>query len=691
MDLSHEGHTQLMIGTRLGQYELVEELGKGGMATVYRAYHPTMERFVAVKVIHRAMAIDEAGLERFRQEAKLIATLEHPHLLPVYDYSASGDMPYIVMRYLEGSTLKDVIDANIRLPLSEIIFLMRQIASVVDYAHRRGVIHRDIKPSNIMIDHDGNAYLTDFGIARIVDQKGLTQTGFTVGTPGYMSPEQGLGRADIDSRTDIYALGVMVYEMATGEAPYHGETPMGVMMSHIQDPIPSATDVYPALPPDFDDVLEKSLAKEPQDRYATAGEFAAALSKLVASHEAAEQPKRLQTIASEAIRHIQSQRDESKIQSLMKDFEGTRSSGMRSVSRMAGQAVLADKPTEVDSEPALKAKGQSSRLPLIVGVVLILLVLFIAAAFIFNQNTQNANATSTAAVVALNVANETATERARPTETATVTATPIPPDTLEPTLPVAILQAQRDLDVRLGPGANFPVVGSLAMDDELEVTGINEDGDWYQVLLPDGSRGWIPISRAFMTVSGAVDSIAVAAAPTLTPTDTVTPSLTPTATSTNTPTPTDTPTATGTPTATETLTYTPSPTLTNTATNTPMFTATHEPTNTPHPSATRTLTPDHPPMPTPIRCPGTLPSRLFPGIEGRVVPTGGGANRFREEPNLTSEVVGTIPEGGIFDVLEGPLCNSGYVWYRVRYRGDVGWTVEGVPDEYWLEPFHREP
>jgi serine/threonine protein kinase len=670
-----------MIGTRLGQYEIVEELGKGGMATVYRAYHPVTRRFVAIKVIHQAMVTDEAVLERFRQEAELIAQLEHPYLLPVYDYSVASDIPYIVMRYLEGSTLKDVIDANIRLPLGEIVFLMRQITSVVDYAHRKGVIHRDIKPSNIMIDHDGNAYLTDFGIARIIDQKGLTQTGFTVGTPGYMSPEQGLGLTNIDARTDIYALGVMVYEMATGEAPYHGETPMGVMMRHIQDPIPSATDVYPALPPDFDDVLEKALAKEPQDRYASAGEFAAALSKLVASHEAAEQPKKLQTIASEAIRSIQSKRDESKIQSLMNHFEGTRSSGMRSISRMAEQAALADKATELDSEPALKAKTRS-RLPLVIGVVAILLLLFAAAAFIYSQNQQNINATATAEIIALSVANETATERARPTDTPIPSDTPSPTDTPEPTLPVAILQAQRELDVRVGPGANFPVIDTLVLDDELEVTGINEAGDWYQVLLPDGSRGWIPISRAFMTVSGAVDSIQVVAAPTLTPTDTVTPSLTPTASATNTP------TATATPTATDTLTYTPLPTDTATATHTPLPTdtpiATHtlEATNTRRPSPTPAISP----TPTPINCPGASPSRLYAGISGRVAPTGGGANRFREQPNLTSEVVGTIPEGGAFRVLEGPLCNAGYIWYRVDYRGSVGWTVEGVPDEYWLEP-----
>ena len=705
-----------MIGTRLGQYEIIEELGKGGMATVYRAFHPAMERFVAVKVIHRAMATDAAGLERFKLEAKLIATLEHPHLLPVYDYAAAGDLPYIVMRYLEGSTLKDVIDSHIRLPMNELVFLMRQIASAVDYAHRRNIIHRDIKPSNIMIDHDGNAYLTDFGIARIMNQKGVTQTGFTVGTPGYMSPEQGMGRDDIDSRTDIYALGVMVYEMATGAAPYSGDTPMAIMWRHIQDPIPSAKDVHSELPEDFDEVMEKALAKEPQDRYQTAGDFAAALSKLVVTAEASAQPKRLQTIASEAIRHIQSKRDESRIQELMHEFEGTRSSGMQSLSRMAQKVTMEDKPTEVDSEPALPdavaTRKRSSGLVWAV-VAVIAVIAIVAVGFVVNRNQQSANVTATAVIMALMAENETATERARPSETSTPSDTPIPSDTATATetplptetpLNVAIAQAQRELDVRLGPGANFPVIDTLVMDDVLEITGINEDGDWYQVLLTDGSRGWIPISRAFISVRGTIDEITIAQAPTLTPTLTDTPSPTATATASSTPTATPTPTATDTPTSTATETSTATDTPTDTATFTPTYTATPLPsstatntitplpTDTPSrtPRPTRTPRPNVTATPTSIACAGTLPSRLYIGINGQVVPIGGLANRYRSEPNLGSDILGTIPEGGVFVVLDGPVCNNGFVWYQVNYGGRIGWTAEASQDEYWIEPYVQE-
>src|SRR5579859_2282686 len=228
-----------MIGSKLGQYELIEEVGRGGMAAVYRAYQSSMDRFVAVKVIYRSIAADTRTLERFQREARLVARLEHPHILPVYDYDGAHDPPYIVMRYLQSGTLKDVLERE-KLPLSEVAQLFAQIAAALDYAHRQGVIHRDIKPSNIMIDREGNAFLTDFGIARAIetsDAQGLTGTGIAIGTPGYMAPEQGMG-SPIDARADMYALGVMLFEMLAGVLPYKGETPMAVIMKHINAPVP---------------------------------------------------------------------------------------------------------------------------------------------------------------------------------------------------------------------------------------------------------------------------------------------------------------------------------------------------------------------------------------------------------------------------------------------------------------------
>jgi eukaryotic-like serine/threonine-protein kinase len=265
-----------MIGQRLGPYEIVALIGKGGMAEVYRAYHASMDRFVAIKVIKRDIGFTPEGMERFQREAKLIARLEHPHLLPVHDFNVENEPPYIVMRYLEGGTLKDRFSQG-RLTVGEIAHFMRQIGSALDYAHSKGVIHRDIKPNNIMLDEHNNAFLTDFGVARIASTTGMTQTGFIVGTPEYMAPEQAESSKSVDYRTDIYALGVTIFEMATGEVPYSGETPFKVLYSHIYDAIPSARARVPTLPAEFDSIINKAMAKLPENRYQHALELAEAL------------------------------------------------------------------------------------------------------------------------------------------------------------------------------------------------------------------------------------------------------------------------------------------------------------------------------------------------------------------------------------------------------------------------------
>jgi len=297
-----------MIGSRLGPYEIIDEIGRGGMATVYRARQPNMDRFVAVKVIHKAVAAESTSLDRFQREARLIARLEHPHILPVYDYDGTHDPPYIVMRYMPTGTLKDILERD-RLQLSEIVYLLRQIASALDYAHRQGVIHRDIKPSNIMVDTDGNAFLTDFGIARMVEgTEGLTASGLTVGTPGYMAPEQGMG-LPVDSRVDIYSLGVMLFEMVTGQMPYQAETPMAVILKHINDPAPDASGVNPDIPIEVDAVIHRAMSKDPDGRYQTASDLANDLAAAVGTGTIST-PRRLQKIAAQTIADLEHRREE---------------------------------------------------------------------------------------------------------------------------------------------------------------------------------------------------------------------------------------------------------------------------------------------------------------------------------------------------------------------------------------------
>ncbi|MBN1679274.1 MAG: serine/threonine protein kinase, partial [Anaerolineae bacterium] len=308
-----------MIGTQLGPYEILEEIGHGGMATVYRANQANMDRSVAVKIIHKAIAIDQTTLDRFQREAKLIARLEHPHILPVYDYNGAHDPPYIVMRYMPTGTLKDIL-ARDRLEFSEAAFLIRQIASALDYAHRQGVVHRDIKPSNIMVDSDGNAFLTDFGIARMIEgTEGLTASGLAVGTPGYMAPEQGMG-LHIDNRADIYALGVMLFEMVTGKTPYHAETPMAVILKHISDPIPTASSINPDVPAVVDHIIMRAMAKEPDERYQTASKMANDLMEAIGA-SATITPKHLQQIAAQTIAEMEEARAEMARQASMQERE----------------------------------------------------------------------------------------------------------------------------------------------------------------------------------------------------------------------------------------------------------------------------------------------------------------------------------------------------------------------------------
>ena len=271
-----------LTGKQLGQYQLVAPLGEGGMAVVYKAYQPSMERYVALKILPRQYAADPTFLQRFQQEARIIASLEHPGILPVYDYGQADGYTYIVMRFVQGHTLADLLQGE-PLPPSQIAEIMGKIAAALDHAHTRGVVHRDVKPSNVLIDQNGNLLLTDFGVAKmLLASAKLTASGAFIGTPTYASPEQCLGIQDIDRRSDVYSLGAILYEMATGRPPFHAETPMAIVIKHIHDPLPLPRSLNPALPESVERVILKALAKQPEGRYQTAGEMAKALEAALA-------------------------------------------------------------------------------------------------------------------------------------------------------------------------------------------------------------------------------------------------------------------------------------------------------------------------------------------------------------------------------------------------------------------------
>jgi tRNA A-37 threonylcarbamoyl transferase component Bud32 len=269
------------IGKTLGGCQILEQIGQGGMATIFRAYQPSMERDVAIKVLPSHFTQDETFVARFTQEARTLARLEHPHILPVYDSGEQEGITYLVMRYVDAGTLKDLIARQGPLPLNEATRLLGQIGRALGYAHSEGVIHRDIKPTNVLIK-GGNAFLTDFGIAKLVAGTAqFTATGAIVGTPAYMSPEQGLGDT-VDYRSDIYALGVVLYEMVVGRVPYEAETPLAVLLKHVNDPLPPPRHIKPDLPEAVERVILKAMAKSPADRYQSAEAMVDALEKAIA-------------------------------------------------------------------------------------------------------------------------------------------------------------------------------------------------------------------------------------------------------------------------------------------------------------------------------------------------------------------------------------------------------------------------
>ena len=261
--------------SQLGRYEVLGELGQGAMGIVYKAKDPLIDRVVAIKTINLGLALDEKEEyeSRFYQEAKAAGRLNHPNIVTVYDVGKSGDVAYIAMEFLQGRELRDVMNDGGVLPVEQVLDIVAQVAQGLAYAHEHEIVHRDVKPSNIMVLREGHAKITDFGIARMASSAVHTQTGMVLGSPKYMSPEQVMGKA-IDSRSDIFSLGVMLYEMLTGQAPFNGENVNAIMYQTLNAvPAPPST-LNPAVPEMANFIVAKALAKKLEDRYQNARDFA---------------------------------------------------------------------------------------------------------------------------------------------------------------------------------------------------------------------------------------------------------------------------------------------------------------------------------------------------------------------------------------------------------------------------------
>lgn len=258
-----------LIGQRLGKYQIESLVGRGGMAAVYRAHDTVLNRSVAIKVLNPALGMDPRAVERFRREAVTAANLEHPAIVRVFDVQQSGSVHYIAMRFVQGTTLREILRDNGPLPLDAIVNIVKPVASALHYAHQHGVIHRDVKPGNILVEPDGTVLLTDFGIARAADaaQSALTQTGQVMGTADYLAPEQISGRP-ATPRSDVYSLGVVLYEMLTGVTPFAGETTASILYRQVHDNPAPIRSINPRLPGELQPIVDRALAKNPTLRYA---------------------------------------------------------------------------------------------------------------------------------------------------------------------------------------------------------------------------------------------------------------------------------------------------------------------------------------------------------------------------------------------------------------------------------------
>ncbi|MBN1887488.1 MAG: protein kinase [Thermoflexales bacterium] len=442
-----------LVGRIIGKYRVDELIGRGGMAEVYKAYHPGLDRHVAIKVMHSFLVDEKDFMTRFQREARVVAGMRHPNIVQVYDFDVEAGMPYMVMEYVDGEALKDRLqrlqEEGQWLSLDETVRITLVIGSALRYAHRLGMVHRDVKPANVMIDSHGDVILTDFGIAKILSGGGgtqLTASGAMVGTPSYMAPEQGMGQPG-DVRSDIYSLGVMLYQLATGRLPFEADTPLAVVIKHVNDPLPLPRNVNTELPEAIEMVIVRALAKNPDERYQTVDEMLADLRRAMGMPV-----------------------DETPVESLT--LKATPPPPIR-------------KPS---ARPSLESTTVAGRrrlgwLPW-AGAAAVLVALALGGALLVMRP---ANSVPTPTPAPTDTAQPTATVTPSPTAAPASTHTP----TLTPKPSTVSVSVRRDQAGLYQEPDESTFQGGLNQGTALVALGRTAAGDWIKIQAQDGTQGWM--------------------------------------------------------------------------------------------------------------------------------------------------------------------------------------------------------
>ena len=471
-------------GKTIGKYRLVEPLGRGGMAEVYKAYQPGLDRHVAIKLMHSFLSEDKDFLARFQREARLVAGMRHPNIVQVHDFDIEGGVSYMVMEFIDGETLKgrlqNLEEKSQWISIDEAVRIILSVGSALKYAHRLGMVHRDVKPANVMIDKQGSVILTDFGIAKIFAGAAgtqLTASGAMVGTPSYMSPEQALGQPG-DERSDIYSLGVMLYQLVTARLPFEADTPLAVVLKHVNEPPPPPRQVNPEVPEIIERIIIKSIAKNPDERYQHVGDMLNDLKRALGM-TLDETPT--DTMRGRALPAGATAAGTGAITPYPTAARAARPSGPTVVASRAGAAAM----------PARRHGPSGLAIALGVMAVLFIIAVGIAIAAIAGQAGGPRAKGATATVLA----------QVPPslTPTAPPQATPTPSS-------FAGTVKLNNAELRSSPSEAGSLVGLLPVDAKLTVRARNADNTWLKVETADGAAGWV-LAKAIDLGSAAIAAI----------------------------------------------------------------------------------------------------------------------------------------------------------------------------------------